>query len=145
MTAVSWQYCSQPCYRILFSRILKGMIHSWLHEVSAYQNQYADAQLMHFYRSVDSSCLKVCISIVARITILVVRALQSNPCLTLFCCAYRWLSSPSSLLYDPALCRMVQRMMKKLFLQVILLYVVIIDEKCYIFYSYLDYDCRPIF
>ncbi|XP_031567678.1 DNA polymerase epsilon catalytic subunit A-like [Actinia tenebrosa] len=61
-------------------RILKGMIHSWLHEVSAYQNQYADAQLMHFYR---------------------------------------WLSSPSSLLYDPALCRMVQRMMKKMFLQLV--------------------------
>lgn len=30
----------------------------------------------------------------------------------------RWLSSPTSLLYDPALCRMVQRMMKKLFMQV---------------------------
>lgn len=30
----------------------------------------------------------------------------------------RWLSSPNALLYDPALCRMVQRMMKKLFLQV---------------------------
>ncbi|EDO36342.1 predicted protein, partial [Nematostella vectensis] len=61
-------------------RILKGMVHSWLHEVSAYQNQYADAQLMHFYR---------------------------------------WLSSPSAMLYDPALCRMVQRMIKKLFLQLV--------------------------
>ena len=44
------------------------MIHSWLHEVSAYQNQYADAQLMHFYRSVfllhycDSSSLLECVS-----------------------------------------------------------------------------------
>ncbi|CAH3120153.1 unnamed protein product [Pocillopora meandrina] len=61
-------------------RILKGMVHSWLHEVSTYGNLNADAQLMHFYR---------------------------------------WLASPSALLYDPALCRMVQRMMKKLYMQLI--------------------------
>ncbi|KAL9963852.1 hypothetical protein ACROYT_G027403 [Oculina patagonica] len=61
-------------------RILKGMVHSWLHEVSTYENLNADAQLMHFYR---------------------------------------WLSSPSALLYDPALCRMVQRMMKKLYMQLV--------------------------
>lgn len=61
-------------------RILKGMVHSWLHEVSTYGNLYADAQLMHFYR---------------------------------------WLASPTALMYDPALCRMVQRMMKKLYMQLI--------------------------
>jgi len=61
-------------------RIVKGMVHSWLHEVSTYANPYADAQLMHFYR---------------------------------------WLSSPAGLLYDPALCRMVQRMMKKLYMQLV--------------------------
>lgn len=61
-------------------RILKGMVHSWLHEVSTYENLNADTQLMHFYR---------------------------------------WLSSPSALLYDPALCRMVQRMMKKLYMQLV--------------------------
>ncbi|KAK3734408.1 hypothetical protein QZH41_010067, partial [Actinostola sp. cb2023] len=71
--------CSSA-FSVSYATILKGMIHSWLHEVSAYQNQFADAQLMHFYR---------------------------------------WLSSPNSLLYDPALCRMVQRMMKKLFLQLV--------------------------
>lgn len=26
------------------------MVHSWLHEVSTYENMNADAQLMHFYR-----------------------------------------------------------------------------------------------
>lgn len=31
---------------------------------------------------------------------------------------FRWLQSPSSLLHDPALFRLVQGMMKKLFLQV---------------------------
>lgn len=61
-------------------RILKGMVHSWLHEVSTYGNPHADAQLMHFYR---------------------------------------WLSSPTALLFDSALCRMVQRMMKKLYMQLI--------------------------
>ncbi|XP_028400533.1 DNA polymerase epsilon catalytic subunit A-like [Dendronephthya gigantea] len=61
-------------------RVLKSMVHCWLHEVSSFQNPYADLQLVHFYR---------------------------------------WLQNPSSLLYDPALARLVQGMMKKLFLQLI--------------------------
>ena len=35
---------------VVCCRILKGMVHSWLHEVSTYGNLNADAQLMHFYR-----------------------------------------------------------------------------------------------
>ena len=31
-------------------RILRGMVHTWLHEVSTNQNFYADLQLQHFYR-----------------------------------------------------------------------------------------------
>ncbi|XP_065196318.1 DNA polymerase epsilon catalytic subunit A-like [Sycon ciliatum] len=31
-------------------RILRSMIHSWLHEVSSFQNPMADQQLQHFYR-----------------------------------------------------------------------------------------------
>ena len=62
-------------------RIMKSMVHTWLHEVSAYQNFYADIQLVHFLR---------------------------------------WLRSPSSQLYEPALCRMVHVLMKKLFMQLII-------------------------
>jgi DNA polymerase epsilon subunit 1 len=61
-------------------RIMKSMVHTWLHEVSAYQNYYADFQLVHFLR---------------------------------------WLRSPSTLLYEPALCRIVHSLMKKLFYQLI--------------------------
>ena len=61
-------------------RIMKGMVHSWLHEVSAYQNFFADFQLVHFLR---------------------------------------WLRSPSSLLFEPALCKMVHSLMKKLFMQLV--------------------------
>ncbi|EDV21734.1 uncharacterized protein TRIADDRAFT_30078 [Trichoplax adhaerens] len=35
-------------------RIMKIMVHSWLHEVSSYENHYADLQLMHFYRWLKS-------------------------------------------------------------------------------------------
>ena len=63
-----------------FYRIMKSMVHSWLHEVSAYQNYYADFQLVHFLR---------------------------------------WLRSSSSLLYEPAICRIVHSLMKKLFYQLI--------------------------
>lgn len=31
-------------------KILRGMVHSWLTEVSTKQNLYADLQLQHFYR-----------------------------------------------------------------------------------------------
>ena len=31
----------------------------------------------------------------------------------------RWIRSPSSLLYEPALCRMIHKLMKKLFMQLI--------------------------
>ena len=31
-------------------RILRGMVHSWLTDVSQRQNYYADLQLQHFYR-----------------------------------------------------------------------------------------------
>jgi DNA polymerase epsilon subunit 1 len=61
-------------------KILRGMVHTWLHEVSTNQNIYADLQLQHFYR---------------------------------------WIRTPSSLLYEPALCRMIHKLMKKLFMQLI--------------------------
>lgn len=32
---------------------------------------------------------------------------------------YRWIHSPSSLLYEPAICRMIHKLMKKMFLQLI--------------------------
>lgn len=31
----------------------------------------------------------------------------------------RWIRTPSSLLYEPALCRMIHKLMKKLFMQLI--------------------------
>ena len=51
------------------------------HQVSSANNQYADTQLIHFYR---------------------------------------WLTSSSSLLHDPALARVVNSSIKKLFLQLIM-------------------------
>ena len=33
-----------------FIRILRGLVHTWIYEVSAHQNYYADLQLQHFYR-----------------------------------------------------------------------------------------------
>ena len=32
---------------------------------------------------------------------------------------YRWIQNPSSFLYEPALCRMIHKLMKKLFMQLI--------------------------
>eukprot|EP00731_Ephydatia_muelleri_P013509 Em0007g819a len=61
-------------------KILRGMVHAWLHEVSTNQNYYADLQLQHFYR---------------------------------------WIRSPSSLLYEPGLCRIIHKLMKKLFMQLV--------------------------
>ncbi len=31
-------------------KILRGLVHTWLNEVSTHQNHYADLQLQHFYR-----------------------------------------------------------------------------------------------
>ena len=31
----------------------------------------------------------------------------------------RWISTPSSLLYEPALCRMIHKLMRKLFMQLV--------------------------
>jgi len=36
-------------------RVMKTMVNSWLGEVSRYKNEYADAQLLHFYRWLKSS------------------------------------------------------------------------------------------
>ena len=41
-------------YFLSWGRLLKSMIHTWLHEVSAFQNPYADLQLVHFYRYVGA-------------------------------------------------------------------------------------------
>ena len=38
------------CFLAKNFRILRGMVHTWLHEVSTNQNFYADLQLQHFYR-----------------------------------------------------------------------------------------------
>lgn len=44
-------------YRNILFRILRGMVHTWLHEVSTNQNFYADLQLQHFYRYTMTSSL----------------------------------------------------------------------------------------
>lgn len=46
-----------------FSRILRGMVHAWLHEVSTNQNYYADLQLQHFYRWGPRHLYAVCVCI----------------------------------------------------------------------------------
>lgn len=61
-------------------RVLKSLVHTWLHEVMQYENEQADNQLVNFYR---------------------------------------WLRSQDSMLFDPALCRYVRYLMKKLFMQVL--------------------------
>ena len=61
-------------------RVLKGLVHTWLHEVVKFQNEHADEQLL---------------------------------------CLHRWLKSSEAKLYDPALYRMVQYMMKKVFMQLV--------------------------
>ena len=35
------------------------MVHSWLHEVSTYENLNADTQLMHFYRYEDQHNIEI--------------------------------------------------------------------------------------
>ena len=57
-------------------RILKSMVQSWFHEVMTKHSEFADVQLMH---------------------------------------CYRWLNSPDSLLFEPALLRIVRATMCKVF------------------------------
>ena len=115
------------------------MIHTWLHEVSAFQNPYADLQLVHFYRYVGAKMFpgnkkKSLESWILGDTCMWWHMLggmlicYGGICfhadsifeyiIVFFLIYLRWLSNPGSLLYDPALCRLVQGMMKKLFLQV---------------------------
>lgn len=61
-------------------RVLKGVVASWLRDISVHRNVFADFQVIHFYR---------------------------------------WLRSPSALLYDPALRRMLQNLMRKYFAQLL--------------------------
>ncbi|XP_028166881.1 DNA polymerase epsilon catalytic subunit A-like [Ostrinia furnacalis] len=61
-------------------KVLRGMIASWLRDVTQYKNVFADFQISHFYR---------------------------------------WLKTPTSLLYDPALRRTLYNLMKKLFLMLV--------------------------
>ena len=72
----------------------------WLHEVSINQNYYADLQLQHFYRFVQIDNAETIIIIIDDVF-------------------PRWVRSSSSLLYEPALCRMIHKLMKKLFMQLI--------------------------
>ena len=82
------------------------MVHTWLHEVSTNQNIYADLQLQHFYRyNYTNSNWK---KFKGWVQIFVLGVL--------FC---RWIRTPSSLLYEPALCRMIHKLTKKLFMQLI--------------------------
>ncbi len=34
-------------------KVLRGLVHTWLNEVSTHHNHYADLQLQHFYRWVS--------------------------------------------------------------------------------------------
>ncbi len=61
-------------------RIMKNMVQYWLKDIAVHGNAFADMQVVHFYR---------------------------------------WLQSPSSLLYDPAIKRTLQSYMKKLCLLLI--------------------------
>ena len=61
-------------------RILRQMVACWLRDVSVYQNELADQQIVHFYR---------------------------------------WLHDSNSLMYEPALHRILRSLMQKLFLHLI--------------------------
>ena len=61
-------------------RVLKHLVHEWMHHVIDFSDGRADNLLLNMYR---------------------------------------WMCSPSSLLYDPALHRMLQLLMKKVWLQLI--------------------------
>lgn len=37
-------------YSVIFYRILKGMVQGWVRDVTAYNNVFADNQIIHFYR-----------------------------------------------------------------------------------------------
>lgn len=58
-----------------FCRIMRTMVQYWLKDIALFGNAFADMQIIHFYR---------------------------------------WLQSPNSLLYDPAIRRTLQTYMKKL-------------------------------
>ena len=79
-TGIFSSYYDEQALCLPSLRIMKNMIQYWLKDIAVYGNTFADAQIIHFYR---------------------------------------WLQSPSSLLYDPAIRRTLQSYMKKLCLLLI--------------------------
>jgi DNA polymerase epsilon subunit 1 len=74
-TAIFSSYYDEAALSVSALRIMRTMVQYWLRDVASFGNVFADMQIMHFYR---------------------------------------WLQSPSSLLYDPAVRRTLQSYMKKL-------------------------------
>lgn len=85
--------------------ILKKMVSTWLREVSQFKNPFADYLLMHFYRyfKIKSYCSRNFLWMILH-TVSTFR---------------RWLRSPTSFMYDPALRRILHNYSKKLFVQLV--------------------------
>ena len=74
-TQIFSSYYDEAALVVPALRIMRTMVQYWLRDVATYGNPFADMQILHFYR---------------------------------------WVQSPNSLLYDPALRRTLQSYMKKL-------------------------------
>jgi DNA polymerase epsilon subunit 1 len=74
-TGIYSSYYDEAALCLSSLRIMKSMVQYWLKDIALYGNAFADMQVIHFYR---------------------------------------WLQSPGSLLYDPAIRRTLQSYMKKL-------------------------------
>ena len=68
-TAIFSSYYDEAALSLPSLRIMRTMVQNWLRDVASYSNAFADIQIIHFYR---------------------------------------WLQSPGSLLYDPAIMRTLQ-------------------------------------
>jgi DNA polymerase epsilon subunit 1 len=74
-SAMFSSYYDEAALTLPVLRIMRTMVQYWLKDVALFENAFADLQIIHFYR---------------------------------------WLQSPNSLLYDPAIRRTLQSYMKKL-------------------------------
>ena len=81
-SAMFSSYYDEAALSLPVLRIMRTMVQYWLKDVALFENAFADLQIIHFYR---------------------------------------WLQSPNSLLYDPAIRRTLQSYMKKLCILVLTL------------------------
>lgn len=68
-TAIFSSYYDEGALSLASLRVMRTMVQNWLRDVASYSNAFADIQIIHFYR---------------------------------------WLQSPESLMYDPAIMRTLQ-------------------------------------